>query len=307
MQIIKTDGHTLMLDIAEYLESEFSWNNAKWTEEKLICCSPFRDERHPSFYVNLDNDYSGFFGDSGSGERGNLVMLVSLLRDVAYEEALEELVELFEPQVGKQFNLVMDLREPVRNSYVETVQHSKSEYLLNRGISFETQEVYGTAEQGRRVVFPYVDGAGKTRNVKYRSISKKRFDYAEQGEDIFRLWYGMDVVYRLRPTTVVLCEAEIDAMTWHSSKGLVGISSGNASVSEDQIELLLKLGVENFVLSYDADDVGKKVVDKLIKILYTKGNLFTTAFRGEHDANDCWVKTGKAPQVFRVEKGVVRL
>jgi len=81
----------VLIDIPEYLSRYDCWENARWTDERLICSSPFREDSSPSFYVNFNNQWAGTWGDSGDGSTGNFIKLVAQLDDTSYEEALEKL------------------------------------------------------------------------------------------------------------------------------------------------------------------------------------------------------------------------
>src|SRR5699024_5565002 len=94
MQTIKVGNQRIQLDIADELSS-YNFDNARWTSDKLIASSPFRDDKAPSFFVNLDGDYAGTWGDSGAyGDElssGNFVKLIALLNGIAYEDAADML------------------------------------------------------------------------------------------------------------------------------------------------------------------------------------------------------------------------
>ena len=87
-------GIVIQIDIAEYLE-RFEWEQARWKDDRLICCSPFREDNSPSFFVNFNNEWSGTFGDSATGFTGNLVTLTAELYGITYEEAFEQLRDEF--------------------------------------------------------------------------------------------------------------------------------------------------------------------------------------------------------------------
>ena len=81
------------LDITEMLE-DFDWRRARWSEDKLIACSPFRDDHSPSFFVNLTGEYKGAWADSGAtGDyaKGGFLRLWAHLNDISEDEALQEL------------------------------------------------------------------------------------------------------------------------------------------------------------------------------------------------------------------------
>lgn len=63
MNQIKVRDKQVNIDIKTELE-EFDFRNARWSDDKLIACSPFRQDSTPSFFVTLSGEYSGVRGDS---------------------------------------------------------------------------------------------------------------------------------------------------------------------------------------------------------------------------------------------------
>ena len=96
MAIVKIEGKPLDIDLHEELGA-FNWDKLNVTEDKWIACSPFREDSSPSFWVNLSGNFAGWFGDSAWDEdrykSGNLLRLLTFLRNESYEETLEYLLE----------------------------------------------------------------------------------------------------------------------------------------------------------------------------------------------------------------------
>src|SRR5690625_7239784 len=146
VEIIKIRSHDVEIYIAEELsEYDFGYN-ARWTADKLIASSPFRDDNRASFFGNLTGDYAGTFADSGALDyeyaRGNFVKLIAHLRGISYEEACDYLLEkygaLYEIKPDEPIRLPSpQLREPFRHTYLEDkpVTQATSPYLLSRGIT----------------------------------------------------------------------------------------------------------------------------------------------------------------------------
>src|SRR5690606_28011578 len=87
------------VDVRTELES-YEWERPRWLDEKLIACSPFRQDSTPSFYVWLRdvpefNARAGYWGDSGGVEyqRGNFVTLLAYLRGETEDETARYLLD----------------------------------------------------------------------------------------------------------------------------------------------------------------------------------------------------------------------
>jgi len=78
------NGQEVPVDVQAELE-QFEWDKARWTGEKLIACSPFRSDNHPSFYcwlVETEKAPTGAWGDSGGSgeyEKGGFISLLFIL------------------------------------------------------------------------------------------------------------------------------------------------------------------------------------------------------------------------------------
>jgi DNA primase len=62
----------------------------------MMACSPFRDDKHPSFGVSLE---TGWYRDFATGEKGDLIDLLVKLRGISKVEAARELARV----VGHSF------------------------------------------------------------------------------------------------------------------------------------------------------------------------------------------------------------
>src|SRR5690625_4778702 len=176
--MIRIRDQYLDIDIREELE-QFDWHKARWTSDKLLAASPFRNDRHPSFFVNLDGEYVGTWGDSGADDdyysSGNIVKLLAYLRGTSYEEVEEYLLDKY-GQTGDSNAIVIrpprfHLRSTFRPLDENIVTPAISPYLSKRGISEEVQRMAGVG-YGRYKGFtaiPWRRANGVLANVMYRS------------------------------------------------------------------------------------------------------------------------------------------
>jgi DNA primase len=91
-------------------------------------------------------------------------------------------------------------------------------------------------------------------NIKYRKTYGKTFWYEKGGQPIRELVYGINFA---EPTTVI-CEAEIDALSWHTA-GISAVAVGGASFNGRKLDQLLRSPIETLIIATDNDKAGGKL------------------------------------------------
>lgn len=297
MPIIRIQEHEVDVDIRAELEA-YEWGyNVRWTTDKLIAASPFRSDNTPSFYVNLDGDYAGVFGDSGAVDdeyqSGGFVKLLAYLRGESYEETADYLLA----EYGRLYTDTEDIRLPeirlpTRLNYVEiapeTVTTAVSPYLTRRGISAEIQRLYGVGYNEAHTGFtaiPWFTADGRMANVKYRATSGKRFFYEKGATPIRSLVYGLSVVNTNRSELAVICEGEIDALSW-ATAGIPAVACGGSSISNEQIDAIKRSSIRKLLLGGDNDAAGQRLNAELKRRLGGYVELCDVDYGRYIDANE---------------------
>ena len=297
MALIEIDGQSLDIDIKSELQI-FDWRNATWQSDKLIASSPFRDDNAPSFWVNLEGDYAGVFGDSGFEDKyyatGTLPKLLAYLYNFSYEEAVEYLLDKYSDTDGDKIMLrafaklrvnttqVVGFAEEVYRKPIDT------EYLRSRGIKQSVVKFNEVFDNGNSIGIVWRSLDGTVSAIKYRNKKYKTFWYERGGRPLSKLVYGLYGAVQRGITEVVVCEAEIDAMTWQSA-GKYAVAIGGARFNEYQRELMLSAGITKIVLAGDNDRAGgnfNKQVYKLLKDYVEVDIIDYKEFGDSKDAND---------------------
>lgn len=273
MPIVKIRSQPVNIDIRSELEA-FDWQTPRWSHDKLIAASPFRYDKSPSFFVNLDGEFAGTWADSGfydeNWKSGGIVKLLAFLRNETYEETEDYLLDAYGygEQVERQRLIVPHLRErktfrPLDASLIEVMA---SPYLLTRGISAEVQLAAGVgrSKHARFVAIPWRLPDGRLANVKYRATRGKTFFYERGGYPIRQAVWGADLVTDGKPC--VICEAEIDAMSWHTA-GYNAVAIGGVSFNRKQAEIVKMIQTDYFVVAGDNDKAGQRFNDSVVSAL----------------------------------------
>jgi DNA primase len=302
------------VDIREELE-QYNWIRPKWSNDKLIAASPFRYDKSPSFFVNITGQYAGCWGDSGAYDSdwasGNFTKLLSFLRNETYEETEEYLIgEYGIPD--NQTDLVtlrpVSLRiQRVRQLLSADILAQYTEdytYLLNRGISERVQRQMDVLydSRGKAAVIPWRLADGRLANVKYRKIYGKTFYYVKGGRPIRELVYGIGSA----EATTVICEAEIDALSWKTA-GVAAIAVGGASFNSWKRDVILRSPIEELIIATDNDKAGGKLRREIESAMKGHVRLRHAYVCGgdsgaAKDANEALVKYGVGALRDAVEK-----
>jgi DNA primase len=307
---IKIRSHSIDVDVRAELE-QFNWTRPKWSADKLIAASCFRYDKSPSFFVNLTGEYAGCWGDSGAYDQewasGNFPKLLSFLRNESYEETEEYLLgEYGIPSDGTDsiklntVNLRIQRSRQSLNTSILTNYIEDYSYLMKRGISERVQRQMGVLydRQSRAAVIPWNLTEKKVNNVKFRTVYGKIFWYYKGGRPIRELVYGIE---RAEATTVI-CEAEIDALSWHTA-GVSAIAVGGASFNGWKRDLILRSKIETLVIATDNDKAGGKLRREIETAMKGHVRVRQAYVRSDcKDANEALVKYGVDSLRESVEK-----
>jgi DNA primase len=300
METIKIRGQNIPVDIRTELE-QFSWTRPKWSSDKLIAASPFRYDKTPSFFVNFTGEYAGCFGDSGAydaeWESGNFTKLLSFLRNETYEETEEYLLGEYGVPIDGTDSVILrpvKLRiQRARQSLSADILAKYTEdftYLKNRGISERVQRQMGAlySSQQKAAVIPWRLPDGRLANVKYRKTYGKVFWYEKGGRPIRELVYGIEKAQQ----TTIICEAEIDAMSWMEA-GYSAVAVGGASFNRWKRDLLLRSPIEELIIATDNDKAGGKLRREIEEAMNGHVRVRQAYIRLDcKDANEALVKYG---------------
>lgn len=300
MAIIKVRGQEIDVDIEAELR-EYEWGGReRWSASKLIASSPFREDRSPSFYVNLDGKYAGYWGDSGAIDleysKGNFVALIAYLRGENEREAEDYLLGEYGNAPGETERIRLKapklrMKRIDRKISEESVTKAISPYLKSRGISDDVQRKFGVGYgddiEGFTAI-PWHTPDGRLANIKYRSTSGKRFFFEKNATPVKDLVYGIDLV---DGDFAVICEGEIDAMSWWTA-GIPAIALGGGNITPEQADIIRRSRIERLALGGDNDEIGAILNEKIKKELMWDLRMYTVDY-GEHkDANDVLMRQG---------------
>jgi DNA primase len=175
-------------------------------------------------------------------------------------------------------------------------------YLAKRGISEAVQRYnkIGYDRDRQAIVIPWFAPNGKLANIKYRTIHGKTFWYEKNAVPIKSLVWGIN---NARPVTV-LCEAEIDAMSWQTA-GYAAVAVGGASFNDVKRDLIIRSCIDELIIATDNDKMGEKLREEVAKALNGYVRIRHARVEGAKDANEVLAKRGVEALRRAVEKSEV--
>lgn len=274
---IKIRGYDIFIDVQSELE-EFEWHRPKWLHNKLIAASPFRYDRSPSFFVLLEEngDYpAGSWGDSGAYDdewkSGGIVKLLAFLRNETYEETQDYLLSKYSESSnnGDLMLILPRLRRDTFKSVLhrDIIERQPSPYLTKRAISEEVQveAKVGKSRHYGFVAIPWYSPDGRLSNVKYRATKGKTFFYERNARPIRELVFGADL-YNRSYDDLIICEAEIDALSWRVA-GYNAIAVGGVSFTTQQADIIRRLPFKRLMVAGDNDKAGARFNAQVVQAL----------------------------------------
>lgn len=188
----------------------------KISNNEIRCACPFHkdgQEKHFSFNVNMQN---GLWLCHTCGERGNIVQLVSRLKEISEEDAKELILD----EVG-----FLDVNE---------IPYSLEQFSKEKNlpVPFLQQNNVSSAE-GIYISFPYYDEENNLVKVRYRKhpYSETRFSWSMDNNPT--TLYGLWKLNTFEKKYIVLVEGETDALSlWYHNIPTLGVPGANAFKKE---------------------------------------------------------------------------
>jgi twinkle protein len=279
-----------------------------------FCVGGLSGERGQSLRVNPAKD--GVWCDFATGEKGdNVLELWRAARGLSFAAALKEAADWLDVRLEP----LEALRPAPR---VETVRRKRPEleavkpatgdrklredspvwkYLTgDRGISGDVLRRYTIAEcegkHGAAYVLPYRDDAGKVEMVKRMALARPD-GKKQMTTDGGKVLFGKKQATECGLDFVIVCEGEIDAMSWamiDAPAVSVPYGASNHHWLENDLEWLDRF--EKVFISFDADEAGDKGAAELVLRIGRERCWLVTMPDGCKDANDAIV-SGRAAEL----------
>jgi len=247
-----------------------------------------------SLKVALDGEHAGRWRDWAGGDesKGDLLDLWRETRSLTPGEAVKQ---------AKDFLGIVELQPERKRSYGAPPQEgtqplTKSSpayrYLsVERDLAPSTLNRFKVETQGDTIAFPCYSPSGTLENRSYRTLPRdgeRKKVWQEKGcAPCLFGWHALPPS-AFDTRTVLLCEGQIDCMTWHQW-GIAALSipngSGGTWIEHEWDNLAV---FDHLYLSFDMDGAGAENLDKTMLRLGQHRCLVVSL--PHKDANDCLLK-----------------
>ena len=159
-----------------------------------------------------------------------------------------------------------------------------SRYMLSRGYKYEELEsafLCGKSETGRyydafrnRVMFPIIDVSGNVIAFGGRVMDDSKPKYKNSSDTpVFkksRNLFALNFARHNAKESLILCEGYMDVIALHSAGLTNAVATLGTAITPEQARIMSKY-TSKVIISYDADEAGKKAADKAMKLLEEVG------------------------------------
>lgn len=128
-----------------------------------------------------------------------------------------------------------------------------------------------------RVMFPIFDTRGNVAAFGGRALSddKKSPKYLNSSETMVfsksNLLFALNIAKNSKADYFILCEGYMDVISMHQAGFDSAVASLGTALTEQQCNILARLGKKEVILSYDSDEAGQRAASRAINLLSAVG------------------------------------
>jgi len=274
--------------------------------------SIFTDDNKQKLYVNLD---SGLWTDFKSGEKGNLVHLVSHIENVPYQSAKHFLkrkafdagADLFDVSTLNVDNKAIGVTRTIDSDSKEwmevnpksdinspsNLKRLASKFAIERKLSSFKFYVGRTGRYFQRVIIPYFTEKGNPFYFQARTLVNRDPKYLNPSKGLYGIKTS-EILYPYDKTKdyVIVTEGPLDAMSLRSA-GYNATCTQGCKMSTIQAK---ELKGKKVILAYDNDESGREGFYEARKRMLAQRttDIYSLVPPKEHkDWNDFWVASDR--------------
>lgn len=305
------------INLVEYAGRTLEYQKRNGSNYFAIC--PFHKEKTPSLAIDEDENYFYCFG---CGKHGNIYTWIQLTEGLSFSDAVEKVANLtgtdkdeyLEPESMSVYRQLARMSAPkhepdtgVRKildydrDYVSKYSDILPQEWIDEGIPAEILRKYEIRidESSNRIVYPVYDAEyrligvkGRTRFVNYKDLKLAKYmNYYKIGAvDYFTGMKQVDAEIR-RTRSMIIVEGLKSVMKL-ASWGYTAVAAETSTLSEKQVELIVKMGLREVTIAFD-QDVPLSKIRGCTEMLRLYTNVFVVVDKGQLEAKDSPCDKGK--------------
>jgi twinkle protein len=243
-------------------------------EGKSWCAGSVTGEEGQSLRLCISGSRAGMWSDFSSSDRGgDLIDLWQQSRGITFIEALKEAKDFAGVQDVPEFFAPKRTKKKVQKPQCAKPKDEVIAWFEGRAIFQRSLDAYKVGQQGNTIVFPFLSPVGSLELVKYRNL-----DVEKDGKK--KIWSNEDPDYHLfgwqviddNCREVVICEGEIDALSWYQQNiPALSVPQGGGGGDkqtvwiENDYDRLQRF--ETIYISMDMDKTGQESIEPIISRL----------------------------------------
>ena len=294
------DRNSLIEEIKRRLPLDnllYLYNVKKGKSNNSYYC-PFHEDKNPSFVASNEKGWKCLSSaNCGSGDQ---ISFIEKYERISFDEALIKASDIANVEIAKQKGQIV----------LDPLQDKHLNYLLNRGIKKEIAHIFNLKSKEDYVLFPQKREDKITGWKAINIINKKMFF---QGKDTkSKLFPDYDFRgYR----NIIFCAGEYDCIyltqkliesNLNDYKAVTS-STGEGNFPKDLNRLLEFPEIENFMIFYDHDEMGRNGAIKLAHELNKMKKLveiysFPKDKKEKYDVSDFFNEGNSIEDLFNLEK-----
>ena len=226
---------------------------------------PLHNGDNPTAFCITEHGLWYCFSHCGGG---NLIELIARLENISKEEAKKRIKEFGIEKTA--FRILEGKNKPSRIKEVKLKLEPYPEYLIERGIRYDTAKRFGLGINNNvfvnRIIIPIHDENDLLVGYAGRSFDNEEPRYLFQKD--FR---KSQIIYNFNRVkfskTITIVEGFFDVFRLYQA-GFNGMALMGSSISKTQEKLILSLHA--IVLMFDGDKAGRKCTEQAIKLFKNK-------------------------------------
>ena len=273
------------VDLFEYASQSFHFT--KRSGDNWFCSCPLHVDKTPSLAVNTRENYFHCFS---CGVGGDIISWMKTFEGLSFSQAVKKLGNITGTDLSKLEKCEsLSYFKKIRSATLKKQEHDSKErvYLnedsynmystklpvewIDEGISENAMRRFGVRidDNANRIVYPvydanykYICPKGRTRFKNYKEIGiTKYINYSKIGTTDFFVGMKENCDAIMKNHKIIIFEGIKSVMKAYDWGYDYCVSAETSTVNDDQVKLLIKMGIKDATIAFDSDVNAEKIIE----------------------------------------------